>query len=470
MNKEIERLNSAKSYAELKMLSLITRKENLIEWIVKNPAGAIVLENFEDFDKCISKAEDDYAKTIMTIALPCNMEEKTLYYNYIKDEFCRMKITEGWDIYEAKNNQELRKFIQLQIPKIEEYKQKCDELKKCKNEDEKTKYIIDVQDNDMKISLLSNIKENTNREKIFASFNRYVDKDTKELDRDVRTMIWDFINDHYNGKIPKDKKEHLMMSLQRTNCKLGVFDDKCVNGHADYMANEIVLINDFKKMSEMRKRELLIHEYAHMMSTNKFKQNIDSFNYKIEEGNADLFAEMVINHYMEKNKIPQREPYVTSSAYNDENALVRTLLYPLQSKGKDKDAIMEYMLGDKEKYYEQVLSKDKVNELPRGYYGQLYVGELDVYDAYKEHEGEYDKQLNSIYLKRNDIIDNIIEKDKTSTKRYTRKAINAFVSIKELVKNAIATESITRQDVSKAEQAQMMKPQKQKEGERISNE
>ena len=78
MNKEIERLNSAKSYAELKMLSLITRKENLIEWIVKNPAGVIVLENFEDFDKCISKAEDDYAKTIMTIALPCNMEEKTL--------------------------------------------------------------------------------------------------------------------------------------------------------------------------------------------------------------------------------------------------------------------------------------------------------------------------------------------------------------------------------------------------------
>ena len=48
----------------------------------------IVLDNFEDFNKCFVETEDVYSRTIMTMAVPCYMGEKRAYYPYINDDFC----------------------------------------------------------------------------------------------------------------------------------------------------------------------------------------------------------------------------------------------------------------------------------------------------------------------------------------------------------------------------------------------
>ena len=91
MDKEIERLNSAKSYTELNEIYLNTSREAFLKWVAKNPEGAILTKSREEFEQCINMAEDDYTKAIMTIAVGCDAYDKIEYYNLIQDKFCKMK-------------------------------------------------------------------------------------------------------------------------------------------------------------------------------------------------------------------------------------------------------------------------------------------------------------------------------------------------------------------------------------------
>ena len=449
MDKEIEKLNSAKSYEELKKIYLNTSREAFIKWVAKNPEGAILTRSFEEFNQCIEAANDDYTRAIMTIALGDSANNKIDYYNLIQDKFCKMKITEGWEIYDELNEQALLKFIGQQLPKMKEYKPIKERVEQCNSEDEKTNYIMSIQDNDMKISLLDEIKEPKNREKIISSFNRNVDKDIVELDREARTMIWEFVNDHYKGEIPQDKKERLMITLQRTNCQYHSFENSCQTGEANYQTNTI-RIGDRTKIIPSLAIGYMLHEYAHMLSNNEFKHTGGGrLGKELEEGNADLFADLVGNYYNKKHQIGNGEPYETLSAYHKENAYARTLLYPLQAKGKDIDAMMEYMLGSKEKYFEQVLSKEVAQKLPRDQTGQINVAGIRIDSMYKCHKGEYKEQPDSIYIRRNEFIADLISRDRESKE-------GLWNTIKEssmigLVKQVLAKSSITVSDIKEAE-------------------
>ena len=63
--------------------------------------------------------------------------------------------------------------------------------------------------------------------------------------------------------------------------------------------------------------------------------------HTFEEGNADIFADLVINHYLEKYPDAElgfdvEKPYQTGSSYDRENAWTRTMLYPLEKEKKDR--------------------------------------------------------------------------------------------------------------------------------------
>ena len=465
---EIERLVSSENLQEVKIFCEKTSKEALIEWIRRDPRGAIVLRNFDDLDKCMSNAKNDYDRAIILMSVPCSMEEKLPYYNKIKDDFYKMKITEGIGCYEENDEYRIMDFVTKQSAKFKKYKTICDNLGKCKTEEEKVKYIAEQDDNDMKIALLNEIKESQNREVVIGSITKQTEVDTFGVDRKVRKMIWEFIDDYYKGEIPQDKKERLKIALQRTSCNYGDIEKAHVKGRTYLFENKIELNKELKDLPEENAIMVLLHEYAHILSNYDIKRTAVDNNHNIEEGNADIFSEMITNYHYKK--MGMNDKYIeTRSAYHKENSYARTLLYPLEQKGKDIDALMEYMLGSKEKYYEQVFSLEKTQELPRNGCGQVYVEELDINEIYMQHKGEYNKNPNSIYMRRNQFISNLIKKDNSlSITKIARSAMDTFISIKDWTKNILGKTNITRGEIQAAEQAMLMEQSKTKEGEKIN--
>lgn len=448
---EIERLDSAENQEILKLFIQRTSKSAVFKFIQNNPDKVALLENFENLEECLKEIEDDKIKAKMLLYLPCDGSQKKTFYRYIQDDFCKMKITEIYDLYDEQENQQTKEIIESKIIEIDKYYANSEKIATLISEEEKTEYIASLDNNDMKLSFMKNIKSPENREKIINSLTRYVDEEIKKLDNLAQKMIIEFFNDAYNGEIPQDKKERMTIALNKNNCGYGPLD-RYVNGRASYTSDTIVINEELKEYAATN-IGFLVHEYAHMFSNNDFKIFPTVPDHTFEEGNADIFADLVINHYLEK--YPDAElgfdlerPYQTDSSYDRENAWTRTMLYPLEKEKKDIEAICEYMLGSKEKYYELTLSKERAKELPRNENGAISGVKLFIEDIYNCHVGEYkNPNEESIYLRRNSLIDEFIQMDiETSVRDSGREAYEETVTETDLIAAKNLMKQYTRKE------------------------
>lgn len=103
----------------------------------------------------------------------------------------------------------------------------------------------------------------------------------------------------------------------------------------------------------------IIHEYAHKFRT--------SYGNLFEEASASIFAEMCINYSKVKNNEQSNELFnmVTSVDYQKAESQVRGILYVLKQKNMDIGMMVEYILGD-ENRFKQVC-------------GQIFSSSFDTY-------------------------------------------------------------------------------------------
>lgn len=103
----------------------------------------------------------------------------------------------------------------------------------------------------------------------------------------------------------------------------------------------------------------IIHEYAHEFRT--------SYGNLFEEASASIFAEMCINYSKVKNNEQSNELFnmVTSVDYQKAESQVRGILYVLKQKNMDIGMMVEYILGD-ENRFKQVC-------------GQIFSSSFDTY-------------------------------------------------------------------------------------------
>ena len=257
------------------------------------------------------------------------------------------------------------------------------ELKKVfedlENEEYKTNFIInEVDDNDMKLSFLSNIKMEENRKRVIESFKCEIDPEIEEIVILAQKMIREYFTDMVGENLTSDMKDVLEIVLNRTSVQLTNSLSRDNNGYTYYRSN-IIHINDDWKHSIKKVIEVLIHEYGHQFSNFYFKTEGIRSIFVVEEGTQDLFSELVINHYLDKyenielkgKKIPIKQPFVSWSGYNYENAFQRTILYPLEEKELVHQAIAQYQLGFKNDYYNMVFGNDFVRNMKKDSFGNL---------------------------------------------------------------------------------------------------
>lgn len=341
-------------------------------------------------------------------ALACfqfNVLPAKMHLKNIKDDYIRSRIIVNGGHYQEFGESRIYKLTR----ELEKYKEFRAKFKSLSTEKEKTDLICSVDDNDIKICFLKEIKKEENRSAIIGSFENKIEPELSSEVKLVQDMIKEFWEDFLGEQFTDDKKEKMNIVFNRASINFSNMD-YCCYGISDG-TKDMISLNSILKNKKSIILGCLIHEYGHLFSNFSYKINLDKCgnNLAIEEGTQDLFEELVINHYLEKHgeikldgkKIFVQNPYISYSGYNVENGWQRTILYPLQEHGIDKVALAEYLLGDKNKYLELVLGKEIADSKPKDEFGNPFIN-ISYSEIYNAHRDSFENvDHNSIYYRRN---------------------------------------------------------------------
>ena len=331
----------------------------------------------------------------------------------INDDFYKMKLREQL------GKQEYDGIVENFIVESKKYK---DILEATSNmsEEEKYKYISTIDNKDIKTLFFYKTDDLSKRKIIIDGIEEDIDENIREPAKLAQKMILDFFENNFNGQFTEKEKQELELIFKRTKVELDGNLDQYTSGqmrHTDYTMkmNSNLLIEDPYKMLLY-----ILHEYGHAISMKNFKtaDYLISNVLSVEEGMSDTFADLVARSYAERNvdvSINGQEidfknvTILNYSAYRDHNNLVRTMLYPLEQSGTDKEAIFNYYFDNKLKFYELTLGKEYTMGLPNDFNKnpEIFELEYEVYGWGKEKFKTVDKD--SIYAIKNTFLEEFID-------------------------------------------------------------
>jgi len=396
------------NWVKIRLIDKVFKFEEIIEYINKNSknkdeiikiCSGLVLK--EQMDIFLNYIDNDIDRAKFLFFIPNKEKYKTYMLPYIKSSYLRTQVVKTLTEYSyVFEKDEL-------LNNINNYYEVKKQYDKLKNEEEKTNFIIDLKNHNLKLELLEDIKDKEKRNLIINSLEANIDSDIKPQVELVQKMIEEYFEDTLGDKFDDNKKEKMQIVFNKTDVFFKKLENN-VNGTMYHLFDKIA-ISDRHKYNNNLLFGFLIHEYEHAFSNYNFK-NINYLNENgIEEGTADLFADLVINHYLEKHQkielngknLRIEYPYISKSGYDFENAWQRTILYGLQKSGKDKEALAEYVLGDKRKYLEMVLGENWAKGKRGDGFGnpEIILSKEEIYISPNMDFSDIDG--NSIYTKRN---------------------------------------------------------------------
>ncbi|MBR6033639.1 MAG: hypothetical protein IKP28_02720 [Clostridia bacterium] len=297
------------------------------------------------------------------------------------------------------------------LAEIATYNEHLKRLSEIEDEREKAEYISTIDNNEMKEALFFyTIEERENRDIVINSFERKVDPEIEGLDELARAMITEFFEDRLGEDYTEEMRELVSIVFAKTSVCFGELGEN-TNGSANHIFKNITISNRHKD-SINRNIGFLIHEYAHLFSYFAYSYTGDKPEHSIEEGMADTFADLVINHYIDKHKevtlngkrVRIDQPYSVYSGYDFENAWVRTMLSGIENGGNDVRAIGEYLLGDKNKFATMVFGEKEAEGKKKTKFGVALI-ETDRSELYHSPELDFSNiEEGSIYYRRNHIL------------------------------------------------------------------
>ena len=266
--------------------------------------------------------------------------------------------------------------------------------------------LINEKDNEMKLKFLQYFPDKETRERIINSLDHKIAPELYRIVNVAQKMIREFIKEVYKD-ILVEKQENINIVFNTTNIKYGNFK-KAYNINIDYKKRDLV-ISEKRKFQQNKVLGYIIHGYTHLFSNIKYTKNNNSI---IEEGNADIFTDLVINNYISNHRhenfgFTLEVPYSIESAYINENSIERTRLYALSKLKIDKKMLLEYFLGDKEKFIEAVEGENATG---------TDINNFDIKEFYNKNKFAFeDIDENSIYYLKNYILrkktNNLISKN-----------------------------------------------------------
>ena len=392
--------------------------KNIIEYIYQKPdkyIGCINDLSYEDGEQLLSNINDERYKAKLLLNVNAEPSIIAKFFPHIEDDFIRDQIiiakTDNKRFHGNKNTiKKIDEFLNIKKQFIEmTEKEKVEFLENFSTNYDKENGLLTHKDrNDLKNSLLEYIPDVKDRKKIIDTFEFYVDPNIRPIFRISTKMIVDFCRDNF--KLTDEQWEKIDKSIMSSDYFFEPYRNRNINGMT-YHVDRNISLGNHKKGDDLNNIINMTHEIAHAISNFDFLRSGEMIDEVYEEGMADTFAELVVNHCLSRHKsftingrrTEPRLPVVSESSYYRENAWVKSMLYPLSKNRKDMEAIQEYYLGDKKEFFDMCLwegftEKNETNYLglPKG----VIVSTDDLIRANGEAYEKLDKT--SIFMIKND--------------------------------------------------------------------
>ena len=231
------------------------------------------------------------------------------------------------------------------------------------DEEHKVSYLLNQNDNDAKLEFLKSFTDKESRNKIISSLEHKVSPDLFRIVYLAQRMIKEFLKDVYT-EVPVEKLEVIDIIFNRTNVILNK-----IEGEQDIIIDlkaRTITISEKVRHGQGKLLGYVLLGYAHcFINRNNIEENEDKV---LEDGNSDIFVDLVVNHYIKKHPYENLgfhidKNYSVETKNWEEDSIIRTRMYVLEKLKIDKKMLLEYILGDKEKYKQNIFNGvNKENE------------------------------------------------------------------------------------------------------------
>lgn len=307
--------------------------------------------------------------------------------------------------------------------KLEENNAEKNNLKRAINaidgENNKVSYLANQKDNEDKLEFLKNFTEKESRDKIISSLEHKVSPDLFKIVYLAQRMIKEFIKNVYTST-PADKLEALEIAFNRTNIIFNKLPEN-YNMEIDEEAKTIT-IAEKRRRNQNKLLGYVLHGYAHCFSNMNKNEDKDEI---LEEGNADIFVDLVVNNYVKNHPFENfgfhiDKNYSLESTYTEANSIIRSRMYVLEKLKIGKKMLLEFLLGDKEKYLKNIFNGAQKND------------EFNLNEFYEKNKfALQDINRESIYYRKNTILPMYILQEKIPAENILEKEYSQLDLIKK---------------------------------------
>ena len=281
---------------------------------------------------------------------------------------------------------------------------------------------IEEKDNEAKLEFLKEFKDKESRDKIINSLEHKVSPDLFRIVYLAQRMTREFIKDVYIN-VPDSKLEAIEITFNRTNIIINKLPEN-YNMEVDSKTNTIT-IQEKRSHNQSKLLGYILHGYAHCFSNMNLDEEKDTI---LEEGNADIFTDLVVNNYIEKHPFENigfhiKKDYTLETAYTESDSIIRSRMYVLEKLKIDKKMLLEFLLGDKNKYLKNI------------YNGGAKYSEFNLNEFYEKNKfALQDIDRKSIYYRKNAILPLFILQKEIPNENILEKEYGAFELIKKRFK------------------------------------
>lgn len=199
-----------------------SNKKNILKLL--SELGSIDQKQYQNYSiikahEILNKLTSDEDRTSMILLMNFNDDLKRELLHTVKNSYYRNLIVKQTSEYNFK--------ITELLDDIDEFKNIKQNFEKIEDEEERSKFICDVENHSIRLELLNSIKLRKNRDIVINGFENEIDPRIKLQVELVQQMIREFFEDELDNGLDDEKKEKMNIIFNKADVSFKKIDGGC---------------------------------------------------------------------------------------------------------------------------------------------------------------------------------------------------------------------------------------------------
>lgn len=199
-----------------------SNKKNILKLLLE--LGPIDQKQYQSYSiikahEILNKLTSDEDRTSMILLMNFNDDLKRELLHTVKNSYYRNLIVKQTSEYNFK--------ITELLDDIDEFKNIKQNFEKIEDEEERSKFICDVENHSIRLELLNSIKLRKNRDIVINGFENEIDPRIKLQVELVQQMIREFFEDELDNGLDDEKKEKMNIIFNKADVSFKKIDGGC---------------------------------------------------------------------------------------------------------------------------------------------------------------------------------------------------------------------------------------------------